>query len=135
MDIGHEYLRLVKTTEGTDGAPALLDQRRVPIPQTPGRGSAEFANFLKSELNSFRGPSKKQQLWAIMSAARVEVHHIRIPKVPKKQIENVVYWTAKKESPFDEKENIFDFEVLGEVVEQGIAKLAVMYYTAPKEEI
>ncbi|HLE19259.1 MAG TPA: pilus assembly protein PilM [Syntrophales bacterium] len=135
VDIGHEYLRLVKTKKGSDGKPDLVARKRVPIPSALGRGSAEFSNFLKSELNSFCGSDKKQQIWAVMSAALVEVHHIRIPQVPKKQIENVLYWTVKKESPFDEKENIFDFEVLGEVIEQGIPKLAVMYYTAPRREI
>ncbi len=135
IDIGHEYLRLVKTAKGPDLTPVLVEQKRVPIPSSLIRGSAEFVNFLKAELDSFCGAYGNQQVWAIMSAARVEVHHIRIPRVPKKQLENVVLWTVKKETPFDEKEIIFDFEVLGEVIEQGIPKLAVMYYTAPREEI
>jgi Tfp pilus assembly PilM family ATPase len=135
IDIGHDYLRLVRTKKSGDASPVLVDQKSVPIPLSLDRGSAEFPNFLRSELTSFCGSRKKLQIWAIMSAARVEVHHIRIPKVPKKQIEKVLYWTVKKESPFDEKENIFDFEILGEVIEQGIPKLAVMYYTAPRQDI
>jgi Tfp pilus assembly PilM family ATPase len=135
VDIGHEYLRLVKTTEGANETNTLLDQRQVAIPPFLGRGDDGFADFLGAELSSFCGADKKQQIWAIMSAAKVDVHHIRIPKVPKKQIENAIFWTVKKETPFDEKENIFDFEVLGEVVEQGIPKYAVMYYTAPKQEV
>jgi len=70
-----------------------------------------------------------------MSSANVEVHHISIPKVANKLIGNMVYWTVKKESPFNEKETILDFEVQGEVVEQGVPKLAVMAYTAPRQEI
>jgi type IV pilus assembly protein PilM len=135
IDIGHEYLRLVKTAKVADITPAFIEQKRVTIPPSLVRSSAEFINFLKAELDSFCGVYGNQKIWAIMSAARVEVRHIRIPKVPKKQLENVVLWTVKKESPFDEKGNVFDFEVLGEVIEQGISKLAVMYYTAPREEI
>jgi len=71
----------------------------------------------------------------MMSAARVEVRHVRIPKVVKKQIGNAIYWTARKENPFDEKEKVFDFELQGEVVEQGIPKLSAMVYTAPSREI
>ncbi len=133
--IGHDYLWLAKTTKGANGAPVLVDKRQVAIPRTLNRTSPEFINILRTELASFCQRQKKQQLWAIMSAAGVEVRHIRIPKVPRKQIENAVYWTVKKETPFDERETIFDFEVLGEVVEQGIAKYAVMYYTAPKRII
>ena len=71
----------------------------------------------------------------MMPTARVDVRHVRIPKVTKKQTDNVVYWTAKKEAPFDEKEMIFDFKLQGEVVEQGIPKLAAMVYTAPRQEV
>jgi Tfp pilus assembly PilM family ATPase len=63
------------------------------------------------------------------------VRHIRIPRVPRKQIANAVYWTVKKETPFDEREMLLDFENQGEVIEQGIPKLSVMVYTAPRREI
>jgi Tfp pilus assembly PilM family ATPase/Tfp pilus assembly protein PilN len=63
------------------------------------------------------------------------VHHVNIPKVADKLLGNMVYWTVKKESPFDDKEMILDFEVQGEVIEQEVAKLAVMAYTAPRQEI
>jgi len=135
VDIGHEYLRLLKTVKSNDGMPAIIDQRRILIPANFPRGSMEFANYLKEQLTSFCGVNKKLQLWALMSAARVEVRHIRIPKVPKKQLESVILWTIKKESPLNENENILDFDVLGEVMEQGIAKWSIMYYTAPKQEI
>lgn len=134
VDIGRNSLHMVKTAKGASGANDLIDRRSVDIPPSLNKKSAEFAGFLKTELDSFCSREKNQQLWAVMSSANVEVHHIRIPKVPKKQIENVVYWTVKKEAPFDEKENIFDFEVMGEIVEQGITKLSVMYYTVPRHE-
>jgi Tfp pilus assembly PilM family ATPase len=70
-----------------------------------------------------------------MSAARVNVRHINIPKVAKKQIENAVYWTIKKETPFDDKDTVFDFEIQREVTEQGVGKWMTMVYTAPRAEI
>lgn len=133
IDIGHEYLRIVKTTRA-DAKPALIDQKRAPVPSTL-RQSSEFNGFLKNELNSFCGVNKNAQLWAIMSAANVEVHHIRIPRVEKNQIETVVNFTIKKESPVDENETILDFEVLGEAVDQGVNKYDIMYYTAPRREV
>ncbi|MBS1238591.1 MAG: hypothetical protein H6R39_251, partial [Deltaproteobacteria bacterium] len=92
-------------------------------------------NLLKSEINKFCGSYKNTNIWAIMSAARVNVRHINIPKVPKKQIENAVYWTIKKETPFDETDSVFDFEIQREVSEQGVPKWLTMVYTAPKEAI
>ncbi len=135
IDIGYDSLRLVKTVNGADSVPELVDQRRIAIPSSLERGSAGFVNFLREGLDDFCGPNKKFKLWAIMSAAHVSVHHITIPKVPRKQLENVVLWNVKKEMPFDEKEYILDFDVLGEVTEQGVAKSAIIYYTAPKQEI
>lgn len=135
IDIGHEYLHLVRAAESSNRKWQIIDRRRLPLPPRTPRSAPEFSAFLKESLASFCGSANESEIWAIMSAARVEVRHIRIPKVPKKQIDNAVYWTAKKDSPFDEKEMIFDFDVQGEVVEQGISKLAVMVYTAPRQEI
>jgi Tfp pilus assembly PilM family ATPase len=135
IDIGHDYLRLVRVEETVAGKLEIIDRRRFAVPPKTPRDAPEFAAFLKSSLASICGSAKQLDLWVNMSAARVDVHHVRIPKVSKKQLSNVVYWTAKKETPFDEKEMIFDFETQGEVIEQGIPKVAVMVYTAPRQEI
>ncbi|MDI9570420.1 MAG: hypothetical protein QM278_06830 [Pseudomonadota bacterium] len=135
VDIGHNRLRMVKTAKTPGGQWRIADHKSLPLPLDTPRDSSEFRAFLRAALASISGPEKKADLWAIMSAARVEVRHIRIPKVPKNQISNAVYWTVKKESHFDDKEMIFDYELQGEVIEQGIAKLAAMAYTAPRKEI
>ena len=133
IDIGHEYLRMVKTRRLADSQWELLDYRSVPL--VHAKNSPAFINLLNSEINKFCGSYKNTNIWAIMSAARVNVRHINIPKVPKKQIENAVYWTIKKETPFDEKDSVFDFEIQREVSEQGVPKWLTMVYTAPKEAI
>jgi len=135
IDIGHEYLRMVKTTRLDDKRWELLDYKSVPFAHITARKSPDFSNFLRSELDKFCSSITKANLWAIMSAARVNVRHINIPKVAKKQIENAVYWTIKKETPFDDKDTVFDFEIQREVTEQGVGKWLTMVYTAPREEI
>lgn len=134
IDIGHEYLRLVKAAE-SGGKWRIVARRRLRLPAGAARDIPEFSNFLRTSLSSFCGSPDQSDLWAITSAAGVELRHIRIPKVPKKQIANAVYWMIKKEIPFNEKETILDFEVQGEVIEQGVPKLAVMAYTAPQHDI
>lgn len=135
IDIGHEYLRIVRTETGLLGSRQIIDRRRFAIPPETPVDSPQFAAFLKSSLLSACGSPKQSDLWAIMSSANVELRSVRIPKVARKQVRNAVYWTAKKEVPFDEKEMVFDFEVQGEVVEQGVPKLAVMFYTAPIRDV
>jgi type IV pilus assembly protein PilM len=134
IDIGHEYLRLVKAAQ-SGGKWRIIARRRLPLPPRTSRDVPEFSAFLKSSLASFCGSPEQSDLWAIMSAAGVDVRHIRIPRVPKKQIANAVYWMAKKELNFNEKEVVFDFDVQGEVIEQGIPKLSVMIYTAPQRDV
>ena len=119
----------------SDGSWQIIDRRKLALPPKTPRDAPEFSTFLKASLASFCGSPKRTNLWVIMSTAKVDARHIRVPKVSKKQLGNVVYWTAKKETAFDERESAFDFESQGEVIEQGIPKLAVMVYTAPRREI
>jgi type IV pilus assembly protein PilM len=135
IDIGHDYLHLVRVVKTTGGKWELIDRRRFALPPNMSRDAPEFSSFLKSSLASVCDSAIQSDLWVNMSTGKVDVRHIRIPKVPRKQIANVVYWTVKKETPFDEKEMLLDFETQGEVIDQGIAKLAVMVYTAPRREI
>lgn len=135
IDIGHDYLRLVRAVQTAGGKWEILDRRRFSLPAQTARQTPEFSAFLKTSLAAVCGPSNRTDLWVNMSAAKVDVRHIRIPRVPRKQIANVVYWTVKKETPFDEREMLLDFENQGEVIEQGIPKLSIMVYTAPRREI
>jgi Tfp pilus assembly PilM family ATPase len=135
IDIGHDFLRLVRAAKTGGGKWKIIDRRRFALPPNTSRKTPEFAAFLKSSLASVRGSAKHPDLWVIMSAAKVDVRHIRILRIPRKQIANAVYWTVRKETPFDEKKMILDFETQGEIIEQGIPKLTVMVYTAPRQEI
>lgn len=135
VDVGHEYLRMVKTIRNISATPELLDQKIILIPSDIQPRSLRASEFLKKELNLFCGTEKKVEIWALMSAANVEVHHTRVPKVPKKQLEKVILWSIRKETPFDENTHLVDFKVIGEAGASPVVKLEVMYYTAPKQEI
>lgn len=135
VDIGHQALQLVKVEETAVDQWRLVDFQRVPIPSTTARGTHEFTGFLKSELGKFCGPGKGLQIWNLMSSSKVDVRFIKIPKVPRKQLENAIYWTAKRELNFEDMDTILDFEVQNDVVEQGIKKTSVMVYTVPRREV
>ena len=135
VDIGHDFLRLVKTTKSSDKKWQLLDYQTIPLNRQTRKGTPEFLNFLKNEITRFCGSYQKINIWAIMSAANVNVRHIRIPKVAKNEIENFVFWSIKKEAPFNEKETLLDIEILEEITDQDVPKWFVMAYTAPNREI
>ena len=135
IDIGYRHLFLVKVGKLSDDEWKLIDCRTVPLPTGVPKGTSAFVGFIKRELDSFCGSLRNFNLWANMSSARAEVASIRIPKVPKKQIENAVKWNAKKAISFDESTSVYDFKIQGEVVESGISKLNVLVYAAPRNEV
>ena len=135
IDIGREEIRLAKMTNTSDGRPLLVDQKIVKFSKQIVKGSREFNDLLKTTIKEFAGSVNECDIWTIMSAADVNVHHLKIPIVPKNQRENVILWTAKKENPFDEKTMFFDYEIQGEITDQGVPKTSVMAYSVPQAEI
>ncbi|MBW2582241.1 MAG: pilus assembly protein PilM, partial [Deltaproteobacteria bacterium] len=135
LDLGHDDIKMVKMSQISDQKYEMLEYARIPFDQDVDRQSPQFPQFLRPIMMDFCGNSKNVKLWCTISSARVETRQIRIPKVNPKQIPNSVYWSFKKISAFDERENIFDFEILGESEENDRPKIDVMAYTALQKEI
>jgi Tfp pilus assembly PilM family ATPase len=136
IEVGPRYLTLVKMVRLSPSRQKLLDYRLVPFePSTPAGGPG-FYEFLRSVVIEFCGSLKRVNLWSIVPTDQVELRQIRIPqKVAKKALYNAIFWVAKKEMNFDEKESLFDFEIQGKVVEENIGKIWVMAYTVPKDAV
>ena len=135
VDIGRDVIRLARTIKTSGGNPVLVDYKIISFDKQINKGSPEFREILRITINSFCGSTDNCSIWALMNAADVNVYNRKIPRVAKKQLENAIYWSAKKENPFDEKDYLFDYEIQGEVIDLGIPKYSVMIYTAPKSEI
>ncbi len=135
VDIGQEFIYLAKTVKSSNGNPVLLDQKILKYDGKTPPGSPEFNAFLKASLLSICGNPANCNIWTLIPAAEVNINHLKIPPVPKKQLENAIYWAAKKEASFDEKDFIFDFEIQEDVIDQGIPKHSVLVYSAPKVQI
>jgi len=134
VDVGYQSLRMVKIQEISEGQWKLLDYRAVPLPKA-SVGSFEFTGFVKSELNKFCGTSKNLKVWTLIPASKVDVRFIKIPKVPPKQVENAVYWTVKKETTFEDSDTILDYDIQGDITEQGVQKISVLVHTTPRSEV
>ena len=135
VDLGHEAVKLVMLNRVSEHKTEVLDYARVTLnPEIP-KSHPEFHQFLRSALVKFCGPHRNIELWATISSARVETRHLKIPKVPQKQVANSVFWTYQRLSAFNDKETIFDFDVLGEIEEAGARKMSVMAFIAPRQEV
>lgn len=135
VDIGREFICLVKTAQTSDTSHVLVDKKIIRYDSGLSFESSQFKTLLKSCVVDFCGTVADCDIWTKISTSEVSVYFISIPRVPKKQQERVVYWTAKKEGLIDEEKQLFDFEIQGEVVEQGTPKYSVMFYTASKAEV
>lgn len=135
VDISHEYICLVKIANPSGDKPVLLDKKIIKYAPQVTPGTPEFKNLLKTSLAAFCGSVALCNIWTKITTSEINVHFIKVPRVPKNKLENVIFWTAKKENFIDDEKTIFDFELQGEVVEQGNPKYSVMVYTASKEEI
>jgi Tfp pilus assembly PilM family ATPase/uncharacterized membrane-anchored protein YhcB (DUF1043 family) len=135
VDIGPNELKLVKVNRASEDKLEVLAFERVALDPAHPKDGPTFDKYLKSTLGLFCGPLKAPEIWCTMSSARVDLRLIRIPKVASKQIATSVFWSFQKESPFDEKEKIFDFELLGDVDDKGVTKIEVMAYSVPLQEV
>jgi type IV pilus assembly protein PilM len=135
VDIGYDDLKLVKIKRVSENTYELLEYARVPFDPEIPRESPKFHTFLRPTLAEFCRSSKSMDIWCTISSARVETRQFRIPKVSSRQIANAIFWTYQREAAFDEKEKVFDFEILGEVQEEQTTKINVLAYTAPAEEV
>lgn len=135
VDIGRKNIRLVKVSQSADKKLELLDCLRVPLDPKVPQKSPRFHRYLRSALERFCKPSENLEIWSTISSANVETRYLRIPKAPKKQLFNAVFWTYKKDISFDEHNDVFDYEILGDILEDGVQKTEVMAYSAPKQEV
>jgi len=135
VDIGYDDLKMVKLQRVSDQNYEMLEYAIVPFDPEIPRESPQFYQFLKPTLAEFYGMSRTIDIWCTISSARVETRQLRIPKVPVRQIPNAIYWSYQKEAAFNEKEKVFDFEILGEVQDEQSVKIDVLAYTAPVDEV
>lgn len=135
LDLGHDDLKIIKIQRISDHKFKMLEFARIPFDPDISRESPQFHQFLKPILANFCGHTNSAEIWCTTPSARVETRQIRIPKVNPGLIPNSVYWSYQRISAFNEKEILFDFEVLGDVEEDDRLKIDVMAYTAPRPEI
>jgi Tfp pilus assembly PilM family ATPase len=134
VDISPTQLVCTKV-RGQDIGFEVLGTSIVPVPQGVEPGSEDFVALLRRTLSSLCGSGPVPQIWAAAQSSRANLQFVTIPKVASRQVDNAVFWTAKKEMAFDEAGVVFDFERRSELAEKGVTKLGAMAYTAPRDAV
>ncbi|MCD6185310.1 MAG: hypothetical protein J7K84_05900, partial [Deltaproteobacteria bacterium] len=133
--IGDNSLKLVRVDHSSEDNPELIDYAEVPLEPGIVKDKGRFSAFLKSLLTNYCGPSKLVNIWAVVASGVVEIRRLLIPGVSKKQIANAAYWSYKKNVSSMNRDDIFDFEVLGNVIEDSIQKIEITAYSVPKKVV
>jgi Tfp pilus assembly PilM family ATPase/Tfp pilus assembly protein PilN len=134
VEIGNADIRVAKINRISDTAFTLLDYGTTSVEPIETYDRPALAKTLSTVLSRFCTGLKRYEIWCCVASAKVETRYIRIPKLPKKQIPNAVFWTFSKEVDFNEKQMLLDFRILGDVNENGITKTQVMTFTIPIAE-
>ncbi len=132
VEIRNERLNLVKMIQ-TGGQWKAVQASSVSMREGMSLDSPDFPEFLRIQLSEVDG-IKKSRIWTMVPDFKGEIWQVNVPQV-KEDFSNVVFWSAKRERDFDENETVFDYRVLGEIIESGARKIAVEVYTAPRKEI
>jgi Tfp pilus assembly PilM family ATPase len=134
VDISQTQLVCVMV-KGQDAGFEMLRTAIASVPDGVEPGSEAFVLLLRQTLVELCGSDPLPRIWVAAQSSRANLQFVTIPKVASKQVDNAVFWTAKKEMAFDEAGVVFDFERRGEVAEKGVVKLGAMAYTAPKDAV
>lgn len=134
VEIGNHYIKIAKINRLSDKSFELVDYDTISVDRIETLDTPRLAKALAAVLVRFCKGLKHYDIWCCVASARVETRCIRIPKLPRKQIPNAVFWTFSKEVSFSDKEMMLDFRILGDVIENGMAKTRVMTFTVPIAE-
>jgi len=125
----------VAAIRGRDGDFEVLALERAELEPSLSFDSDEFSRIISAVVSRACLRIPHPEIWCALSSSQADMRLVGVPKVPSSQRDNAVFWTARKELSFDEKNVIFDYEDRGEMVEKGAVKTAVFAHTIPREVV
>lgn len=111
-----DALRVVEVIHGR-----IKECRSVAYPAGLQPGAPGFAAFLKETVTALPG-LRHAPMWVVGPLPSLQVRFITLPKVRPSQLSNLVYWTFRKEIPFDAAQVVFDYDQEGESSAPGQAR-------------
>ena len=135
VSLGYDRAFFVVSLPLKDNQWKIIDYHELLFKKGMTLDDPQFPIFFGNFLENFTQGYAKIQIWSFIPSVDVEIRQIKIPKVVNNKIADAVYWTFRKDSKFDEKLYIFDYEVIGTIIDNGVEKIEVIAYTAPQKDI
>lgn len=130
VHVDRDALRVVEINHGHIAAWATTPYAAGQTPASP-----EFPQFLKRALESFEPARRQARIWVLGCFPSLQVRFFSAPKTRPRQVSNMVYWTFRKEIPFDAALTVFDYDVEGEEVEGTSRKIDVTAYAVVQSDL
>lgn len=113
----------------------LIKWHNTILPENLKLDSDDFPAFLGGCLDNFLGNKKKISIWCAINSSNLTIKNITIPNLSKGKIANAAFWGFKKETEFNENQEIFSFEILDTIKKDGVKKKNILVFSAPRDEI
>lgn len=134
--IGEHYISLSMTGENkVDHKKELIKWQRVAVSDSMQVASSRFPAFLKTTLDTFIGKDKGCDIWTCIDIKELKHKNIIVPDLPDSKVANAALWGLKKEYEIQPDQEVFDFEILSDVIIDGIKKREVSAFTGKSQKI
>ena len=130
LDIGSHSIKLVELRHTLKGV-FLTNFVIKELP--PEQGAGVIAENIKELLHEEN--IKAQKVTIVASGPQVAIRRISLPPMPKKELKEAVKWEVGKFISFPSEKAVLDFQLLGEIVEEGARKLDLIVAVAEREFI
>ncbi|HRT05104.1 MAG TPA: hypothetical protein P5204_05345 [Kiritimatiellia bacterium] len=127
-----DSLRVVEVDRGR-----IVRWFAAPYPPGQSPGSKEFPAFLKSRLGEFDSMLRHTSIWVVGPTPSLQMRFLTLPRTRPRLLSNLVYWTFRKEIPFDAAQTAFDYDAEGgDPAATGAAKKTdVTAYTVAQADV
>lgn len=136
---GLDLTLVMASDQGYGKKGCLIKWQHIPLPENLVQASPGFSVFLGGCLDNFLKDRlfgrKKISIWTALESSSLKIKNFTIPDVPQAKIANAAFWGLKKDMEFDESQEIFDFEILGDLVVDGIKKKNILAFCVPRDEV
>lgn len=129
-----EGLNLIRVDRSYN-PPRIADFEHILFPEGIDADAPGFAAFLKQNMTSFCGKVRHPEVWAVLPEGKVEISHIRIPKLPRAKRNAAILWKVRREKDFDENTQVMDCGIVGEAVEDGVVQTLAYVAIAERKEV
>ncbi len=135
--IGVEILRdtiHIVRTERIGGSRRIVYASADPVPAGTDMDNDDFGPLLARCIRKTAVPGETIDVWACIPSSKGESWTVRVPKV-RKNLGNAVYWAARKDKSFDDKDVVFDYRIAGETTENDVRKLLAEVCTVSAADV